>query len=437
MNKNKHLNLDDRIYIEKSLDNGTSIHQIALHLGKSDSSIAREIQRNRYRMPAKRDELYYCRYRFANCSVMHLCDNDCNRLCCNCLGYCHTDKCKDYIPVECKHIEKAPYCCNGCDKKNRTACVYPRYRYSASSAQQQSDARATECREGISFLQSDIEELDALISPLLLQGQSVRSVYRRYKDVLPCCERTIYNLIDKGVLQARNIDLQRRVRFKARYSHKRTTLEHDYLIGRKYNDFKEFISKNPSTSIVEMDTVIGSTSSKKVLLTLIFRSCHFMIAVLLPDKSQASVLNAVNDLYILFGKEKFKRLFGCILTDRGTEFSNPFMFERDSNGIYRTKLFYCDPYSSSQKGMIERNHEFIRYIIPSGHSFDRFEQEDITLMMNHINNYPRESLNGASPYEVAKVILGADVIRRLHMHKIEADRVILKPFLLRDRKKKK
>ena len=125
-----------------------------------------------------------------------------------------------------------------------------------------------------------------------------------------------------------------------------------------------------------------------------------------------------------------------MLTDRGTEFSNPFIFEKDNEGNTRTNIFYCEPYRSNQKGMIERNHEFIRYIIPSGYSFDRYEQDDIDLMMMHINNYPRNSLNGATPYELAKAILGQDILRKLHMHKIDADHVILKPFLLRDRKRK-
>lgn len=105
MKSKKHLNLDDRIYIEKCLDNGVPIHQIATNLGKHDSSIAREIQRNRYKMPTKQLDVYYCRHRFSNCSVMHICDNiDCNRLCCNCSGFCHTEKCKDYVPEQCKRI---------------------------------------------------------------------------------------------------------------------------------------------------------------------------------------------------------------------------------------------------------------------------------------------------------------------------------------------
>lgn len=97
--KNIHLTLDNRIFIEKCLDQGKSIHQIAVNLGKSDSSIAREIQRNRYKMPVKQTNYYPCIHRLSMCGVMHLCDADCNRFCNGCVGYCSTGKCKDYTLV--------------------------------------------------------------------------------------------------------------------------------------------------------------------------------------------------------------------------------------------------------------------------------------------------------------------------------------------------
>ena len=118
--KNIHLTLDNRIFIEKCLDQGKSIHQIAVNLGKSDSSIAREIQRNRYKMPVKQTNYYPCIHRLSMCGVMHLCDADCNRFCNGCVGYCSTGKCKDYIPEQCKCIKSAPYVCNACENVNRT-----------------------------------------------------------------------------------------------------------------------------------------------------------------------------------------------------------------------------------------------------------------------------------------------------------------------------
>lgn len=64
--------------------------------------------------------------------------------------------------------------------------------------------------------------------------------------------------------------------------------------------------------------------------------------------------------------------------------------EFDAEGNQRTKLFYCYPMASYQKTHVEKNHEYIRYIIPKGKSFDNRTQKDITLMMNHINSTAKE-----------------------------------------------
>lgn len=432
MSKKKHLTLDDRIVIEERLKERVPLHRIAKELEKADTSIAREIMRNRYPIVEKQEKIYYCKHYFGRCTVMHLCDADCNRLCAHCYGYCNTNQCKDYTPKMCPNVEKAPYVCNGCKDEDRKKCEYPRYKYSASKAHMLARDNLRYNRMGVTITQDEMEIIDNIVSPLLLKGQSIRAIYKNHSDQLPVSERTLYNYVDNCYLTARNIDMPRKVRYKARYSHSRTNIEANFLIGRRYKDFNEYINNNPDTGIVEMDTVIGGKNSKKVLLTLIFRNCHFMIAILLPDKRQVSVINALNELYEIFGHDKFKKLFGVILTDRGTEFSNPFPIEVSADNRERTKVFYCDAYSSCQKGMIEKNHEFIRYILPQGRSFDRYTQADITLMMNHINNYPRASLNDATPYELAKHLIGTEILHKLHYHKIRPDDVILKPSLLQN-----
>ena len=68
--------------------------------------------------------------------------------------------------------------------------------------------------------------------------------------------------------------------------------------------------------------------------------------------------------------------------------------------LYRTNVFYCDPMASWQKPHIEKNHEFIRYVIPRGKSLNRYTQEDMTLLMNHINSTRRPGLNNKAPYEL-------------------------------------
>ena len=136
-------------------------------------------------------------------------------------------------------------------------------------------------------------------------------------------------------------------------------------------------------------------------------------------------------MYHLFGQEMFKKLFPVILTDNGSEFSNPLSIEADENGEIRTRIFYCDSNRPDQKGSIEVNHEFIRRVIPKGTSLDEYTQYDINLMMSHINSYGRKRLNDRSPYRVFKVMYGEEVIKRLGIEKIPRDEINLTPELLK------
>lgn len=429
--KSKHLTLDDRIYIESSLNSSIPIHQIAKTLGKQDSSIVREILRNRYKILHKSYIVYECTHRH-NCDAMHQCaDDTCKRICQGCIRVCGTDMCRDFVPVQCNKTLKSPFVCNGCSQFTNRDCNFPRYKYSAKKAQIDTTNRYKESRCGVSLSESEMKELDELVSPLILNGQSIESIYLSHAEEIPCSMRTLYNYVEKCYLTARNIDLPLKVRYKKRYNHNRKKLDQGFVIGHRYADFMEYIKENPDVSIVEMDTVIGKQGGK-VIFTLMFRNSHLMLAFLLPDKSQDSVLTAINTVCDGIGIDKFRKIFGVILTDRGTEFSNPYAIEHNEEGEQRTKVFYCDPYCSWQKGMIEKNHELIRRIIPQGKSFDNLSQADVTLMMNHINNYPRPALNGAAPFELAKILTGTELLKLMRYHKKHPDEIVLKPLLVSD-----
>jgi IS30 family transposase len=178
-----------------------------------------------------------------------------------------------------------------------------------------------------------------------------------------------------------------------------------------------------------MDTVEGIKGGK-VLLTLIFRSCKLMLAFILEDKTANSVLKVFNYLENLLGNELFKKTFPIILTDNGSEFSNPLSLEFNNDGTSRTRLFFCDPNASYQKGTIEKNHEFIRYIIPKGKSMDQYTQDDINCMINHINSVARDSLNGSSPFDLATLLIDNMVLEALNLEKIDPDNILLKPYLI-------
>ena len=156
-----------------------------------------------------------------------------------------------------------------------------------------------------------------------------------------------------------------------------------------------------------------------------------MIAFLRERNTASSVISVFDNLYERLGSDTFKRLFKVILTDNGSEFSNPLAIEKDNDGNERTKVFYCNASCPYQKGAIEVNHEFIRRIIPKGKSFDGFKQDDINKMMNHINSYKRASLGDKSPYEMFKIIYGRKILEALESESVSPNDIILTPELLK------
>lgn len=279
----------------------------------------------------------------------------------------------------------------------------------------------------------ELSELNDLISPLVLKGQPLSHIFAVHKDEIPVCRRTLYNYFDQCVFKARNIDLPRRVRYKKRKKcsePRKKDYQQTYRNKRTYVDFERFMEAHPNVDVVEMDTVKGSREKGKCLLTLLFRSCSFMIIILLPDCTQKSVINAINSLCETIGIRTFKKYFPVILTDNGSEFKNPWDIEKNEAGTQRTYVFYCDPYVSNQKGRLEKNHEYIRYIIPKGRSMYKYTQEDINLMASHINSTARDSLNGATPFDLAALLIDKKIPFLTGQHKVSPDNVVLKPVLI-------
>ena len=197
--------------------------------------------------------------------------------------------------------------------------------------------------------------LNELISPLIMKGQPLSHIFAVHADEIPVCRRTLYNYLDQRVFQARNIDLPRRVRYKKRKkatSPRTKDIRQVYRNKRTYKDFERFMEAHPDSDVVEMDTVKGSRAAGQCLLTLLFRSCSFMLVILLPRCTQECVIGAINNLTDMLGLNLFRKYFPVILTDNGSEFKNPYDIEKTVEGKHRTYVFYCDPYVSNQKARL-------------------------------------------------------------------------------------
>ena len=180
-----------------------------------------------------------------------------------------------------------------------------------------------------------------------------------------------------------------------------------------------------------MDSVAGGKGGK-VLLTLHFAACHFQLAFIRDRNSAASVAEVFTWLRDTLGDD-FARLFPVILTDNGTEFSDPGALERGTGGVKTTSVFYCLAMASWQKAECERNHEEIRRVLPKGRPLDGLTQDDVNLVMSHVNSCPRKSLNDMTPFDLFETIYGKGILDRLGISRIPPDKVTLCPQLLGDK----
>lgn len=390
---NKHLSFEDRCTIEDFLNYGYSFSKIANRLHKDRTTIARDVKKHRFLRAT----------------------NNCNNQPC----------CFD---------SKPPYVCNGCPKFNY--CRKIRYSYSHDIAYNEYKKNLIQHRSHLRITKEEIATINDVISPLMIhKHHSVNHVFIQHGDLLNFSKPTFYRYIDLGVLNVRNIDLARKVRFKVKkeYDYTREKTNPKIKVGRFYSNFKDYLEFHPNASIVEMDTVIGTKGGNggKCFLTLLFRQYNFMLIYLLPYKQSKYVTEVFNNLKKTLGIEEFKRLFEVILTDNGTEFSDPESIEIDLNtGEKVCSLFYCDSNCSWQKGTLEKNHEYIRYVLPKGTSFAGLTQEDCYLLASHINSTPRVSLNNVSPYNLALPFIGVETIKKFQIKKIGNDDIDLSIRLL-------
>ena len=440
-NYQKHFTLDDRIKIQKIISEHRNsnggltlfLKDIGAMLQNDPSSISKEVKRNRI-FKGRSD---YNSYKPLN----SLCANYeyCTKLsseerykkcflknCSKCINFC-----KEFIEIKCPNLLKFPWVCNGCPKS--FTCRLNKYFYYADIAQKGYKAKLVESREGINLTPDEFKILDHVVSEYVLQKQPIYHIVSSHK--LPVCERTIYNYVEKGYLSIKNIDLRRKVTYKKRYAnntYKTTkTVLKKIKKGRTYDDFNEYVSNHPDASIVEMDTVISSGDCKKVLLTLHFVKYHFQLAFLLEKKEAININSTIDMICDEIGIKNFKLLFEVFLTDNGTEFSNPEAIEfHPETAEQRSHVFYCNPYASREKGHCEKNHEYIRYILPKGTVFDFLTQEKVNIMMSHINSTIRPSLK-SSPYDFMLLAYGQEILDKFQIKKIDSKLVSLSTKLVK------
>ena len=431
------MTIDERKRIDFLLQLRWTPVQIAREMGRSKSTILHEI----INRSVACDRRYRCSNRI--CALFDACPRikgygrDAKRSF-RCTPRC-VEVCPDFVERTCARLDVPSRVCNGCADLN--SCPMMKRLYVADGAQANRDSLLRDSRTGIHPDADALARMNAVLSPCIMRGQSVRNVIANNRDAFGTVkERTVYGYIAGGLFDAKRGDLPEACCRRPRKGRPATKTDARCRVGRNYRMFLEFCRVNDVTEWTELDTVVGRVGGK-VLFTMILPG-GLMLAFLRDRRSSQTCTRIFNMLWEKAGRELFQRLFFVILTDNGKEFSDPDMIERwrpdpEHNptkllprGIH---LFYCDSYCPSQKPHVEREHREVRRILEHGVSFDTLCQDDVNLVMSHVASYTRGILDDKTPYDMFTEKFGEPgrkLLDALGIVKIPENEVTLDPILL-------
>ena len=431
----RHLTAEERVTIETMLGNGNSPYQIAKAIGKSPSTITREIKNHTKIILEKSScAIWY------QCKKKRICDHRlCYQYCKTCTSRKCTRFCPDYVSAYCEILEKSSHVCNGCREIDK--CGMEKRWYGAIEAQKTYEKTLTEKRNGFDLTEEELKKIDELVSPLIRKGWTPYAIAQEYEDELPCSEATIYRLIANGLLKCRNIDLPEKVKRKPRNTGRRLNKDAYAQIavnkkGHLWEDYLEFHSKTGIIG-VQMDCVEGKKEDNAVVLSLHWPVEHMQLYYIMDNQDAEHVVYYLDLIEQALGLELFQEMFPAIVTDNGKEFTDIKGMERSATEPEekRTTIFFCEPNRSDQKGHCERNHRLFRRIFPKGTSLEPYFQKDMLIATNNINSYVRKELGGICPYDAAMEVYSEEFFNSLGLERLPKGAVELKPALLRHQNK--
>ena len=254
-----------------------------------------------------------------------------------------------------------------------------------------------------------MERLTSLITEKRLSPYAAMEVLTRQGHKIDFCEKTFYNHVGKGEFPIKPDQLPMG-RYRRR---KRETplpsCKHKKLKGESTENRPAQINDRTEPGHHEMDLVVAARGGKKALLVLTERVTRFQHIVLIKDKTQKSVISAINRLERKMGKELFHSMFKSITCDNDVAFQN---FEGIEKSVFRksekrTRVYFAHPYSSFERGSNENANRLIRRFLPKGTTFDKLRQQDVQRLALWMNKNPRKILDGMSAKDKAKE-LGLD-----------------------------
>ena len=328
----KHLTFTDRIRIEKWMKEGVKVREIAGKLRVDPSTVYRELKRGSYdRLDSKTWEL---------------------------------------IPTYSPDIAEQ--------------------KYQAHLREKGPDLKIGKDHELATYIEQTIIDKDCSPAAVYGYAQEEGRIFKTHISV-----PTIYSYIKKGIfLNLTQEALPRHGVHKNAYKVVKVKTPARAPAGESIEKRPEEVKSREEFGHWEMDTVYsGKKKSTAALLVLTERKTRNENIILVPNRRAETTVWAINALERKLGAERFGLIYKSITVDNGSEFALADQLEKSciTEGN-RTKIYYCHPYSSWERGTNENVNGMIRRRLPKGTDFSKVTAEEIAATENWINSYPRRIL---------------------------------------------
>lgn len=201
--------------------------------------------------------------------------------------------------------------------------------------------------------------------------------------------KTIYNWLYQGKLLNGDLKTLRRKGESRKPAEKRGK----FSIGTPISERPKEVKDRAEFGHWELDTMVSSRGkSKGCFATFIERKSRLYTAFKIPDRTSASMDNAINNLFGVLPSGTFK----TATTDRGKEFAC-YQSVQDKLGL---TLYFADPYSSWQRGSNENSNGLLREFYPKKTNLAVVDENELTHNLFLINSRPRKCLGWKSSIQV-------------------------------------
>lgn len=429
-NKGKQFNITKRETLSRMIAKSNTAKEIGEILNLDPTSISREVKRNRIKVKEKEEGSTVCQtcLHKRGCVIKRVCGSlSCVQKCNGCKAIV---KCWKYEQFKCGKLERFPYVCNGCPKEGY--CPLEHYMYLPDTAEDMAKERLISSREGANLTYEEYEIQDALLKDRVIEkGQSIHHVLVTNKNELRCSEKTLYRRIEKGIYTVKVHHLPRQVSLKKRKYKQKYEYNHDPKVdrtGHLFSDWLIYRYKNGITYYFQMDFLGAPHKSDKEVLVLTMKGISFSLIYIVEDATQEKVIALFDMIEEEIGIDNFRKLFTAILTDRDTVFDDFSSLEFNKDGVLRTKIFFCNAGQSNQKANVENYNAQLRPIFPKHAILNEYTQEELYFAASNLNSRCLSSIDDRTPIDLFTEIFGKDLLTLLHIKKIPAKEVKLKPI---------